>query len=655
MLICNRIFVSFLYLLVCAPVFGQSIQLPSSGISEQGISFSTECQVYEVADDTIDIAHLLAEKGINWAPANAFIPTDNRNIFWVKTAMYNEGEPISTIIEFNHISHLTAYLVHGDSVMEEAYGGEYSKVSDRRKVDARKFVQLKIPPGHTALYFKIRQRKNFAPILDFQIRDAADFYSQMPKKTFLVALLFGSFGILFIYGMILFMGNGHRPYLWLSLTTLMKAVFFSQMIGYFTDVFMPNSPKIAWDMLAVLMYGSGITSLLLVRDFLKLNKDHPKFNLILNGFMVFLAVQCVVICFIKFQHEDYLLANRIGFSGFIPQGLFLVYMFVRLLPKIPRYKRPVIIGIMGFAALTLFTSVNFLFNLEKSYGNFTWNEVIGTLVFLLLYFYTLGQEMQLNEKDKNKALEKVNEITRNQKAELEKTVKERTHELESSKKEIELQNQNLQQRNDKIEILLKEIHHRVKNNLQVVSSLLDLQSRDITDEGTLATFMEGKNRVKAMALIHQKLYQNEGLATIDFKEYVEMLLSELSSIYPSSGKVKTVIATSGNTEFDIDTAVPLALILNELISNAYKYAFEDQKAGELKIDLIEMSSGSHVLTVLDNGSGLPHQFDFAKAKSLGLRLVRRLAKQLYGTADYQNGEGASFRINFTDTYIRKQA
>lgn len=203
------------------------------------------------------------------------------------------------------------------------------------------------------------------------------------------------------------------------------------------------------------------------------------------------------------------------------------------------------------------------------------------------------------------------------------------------------------------ELLLKEIHHRVKNNLQVVSSLLDLQSRGIENEEALATFTEGQNRVKAMALIHQKLYQNENLATINFEDYAKLLIGELGTIYQNGHNIKTEVRSDSHAEFDIDVAVPLGLILNELISNAYKYAFNDLTEGELAVSIRSLGEGKHQLTIEDNGAGLPEAFDFDKAKSLGLRLVRRLAKQLYGSVTYSYDEGAKFVIIFTDTIQRK--
>ncbi|MCE7991914.1 MAG: hypothetical protein HEP71_08035 [Roseivirga sp.] len=221
-------------------------------------------------------------------------------------------------------------------------------------------------------------------------------------------------------------------------------------------------------------------------------------------------------------------------------------------------------------------------------------------------------------------------------------------EISEKSEEVARQRDEISKQNEEKELLLKEIHHRVKNNLQVISSLLDLQSRGIEDEEALATFMEGQNRVKAMALIHQKLYQNENLATIDFAEYAKNLMKELSAVYPMASGVKTSINTSGNSQFDIDTAVPLGLILNELISNAYKHAFNEQNSGVLRVSVESLGEGKHQMTVSDTGSGLPDGFDFMKAKSLGLRLVRRLAKQLYGKLDYEFEEGSQWKVSFVD-------
>jgi len=170
------------------------------------------------------------------------------------------------------------------------------------------------------------------------------------------------------------------------------------------------------------------------------------------------------------------------------------------------------------------------------------------------------------------------------------------------------------------EILLKEIHHRVKNNLQVVSSLLSLQSRSIKDEQALEAINEGRNRVKSMALIHQNLYRDDNLTGIDMKDYVEKLSQSLFVSYnttPEAVKLKTDI---DDIDLDVDTVIPLGLILNELISNSLKYAFSDQPHGVLEIKLKALSDHL-LLAVKDNGKGLPVGWDVNKLSSLGSHVV----------------------------------
>lgn len=213
-------------------------------------------------------------------------------------------------------------------------------------------------------------------------------------------------------------------------------------------------------------------------------------------------------------------------------------------------------------------------------------------------------------------------------------------------------NLEIEKQNEEKALLLKEIHHRVKNNLQVVSSLLDMQSMGLNNEAAKLAVNDGQNRVKAMALIHEKLYQTDDIIHLNFKDYVIQLMCQIAAVYPESQNIEQLVEAD-DIQLDIDTAVPLGLILSELITNGYKYAFKGQNAGFIKIGLQLESAGQYIMTVADNGSGLPNDFDITKAKSLGLKLVRRLSKQLYGSVEYFNDGGAVFVIRFMDTIERK--
>ncbi len=196
------------------------------------------------------------------------------------------------------------------------------------------------------------------------------------------------------------------------------------------------------------------------------------------------------------------------------------------------------------------------------------------------------------------------------------------------------------------ETLLKEVHHRVKNNLQVISSILNLQSENIQDPLSREIFREAQNRVRSMSLIHEKIYQSKNLARIDFGKYIQSLAAYLFRSY-SSNAVGISLETSVEALYlDVDTAVPCGLILNELISNALKHAFPDGRTGKISIKLQSDGTRFNILTVSDNGIGLPRDMDFTNSPSLGMQLVHSLVGQLDGTIETNLQEGTEFRITF---------
>jgi two-component sensor histidine kinase len=197
------------------------------------------------------------------------------------------------------------------------------------------------------------------------------------------------------------------------------------------------------------------------------------------------------------------------------------------------------------------------------------------------------------------------------------------------------------------EVLLKEIHHRVKNNLQVISSLLNLQANQIRDKESAAVFRDSQSRVKAMSLVHERLYQSSDLARIDFAGYVQDVTRHLLRSYQSGPHRVKLQVDVDPVSFNIDTAIPCALIINELVSNAMKYAFPNGREGEIHIRLNQLdATGDLNLCISDNGVGFPVNVSWEKTDSLGLQLVRSLTDQLNGTIQCQLDQGSRFDIRF---------
>ncbi|QLG47157.1 histidine kinase dimerization/phosphoacceptor domain -containing protein [Costertonia aggregata] len=196
--------------------------------------------------------------------------------------------------------------------------------------------------------------------------------------------------------------------------------------------------------------------------------------------------------------------------------------------------------------------------------------------------------------------------------------------------------------------LLKEIHHRVKNNLQMVSSLLSLQTKNTRSKAAIEALEEGKSRVKAMALIHQKLYQNDDLSVIEMQGYIESLVNSVQSVFKKGGHNINITIDAEGVELDIDRAIPFGLILNELVSNSFKYAFPDDKDDNGKIYIhLRKNAEQGFFEYTDNGIGLPEDTDERTQSSMGIRLMNRLVNQLQSVLNIdKTANGVRFWFNF---------
>jgi len=196
------------------------------------------------------------------------------------------------------------------------------------------------------------------------------------------------------------------------------------------------------------------------------------------------------------------------------------------------------------------------------------------------------------------------------------------------------------------EMLLKEIHHRVKNNMQVVSSLLRTQSAQVSNENTKKILEESQNRISAMSLIHELLYQSENLSKIDFQGFIRRLVGNLKSFYQVDNRQVEVVINSKEVSLGIDSAVPCGLIINELVANAFKYAFPGDIPGRINI-LMEQNENDVILVIGDNGIGLPDDFDPSKSMTMGFQLVRNIAEhQLLGEMSLLSEKGTMVSIRF---------
>jgi two-component sensor histidine kinase len=252
------------------------------------------------------------------------------------------------------------------------------------------------------------------------------------------------------------------------------------------------------------------------------------------------------------------------------------------------------------------------------------------------------QDLQVLEHSVRRALERANLIRENRKyrEHLEEEVEKRTSELRATLEEKEL--------------LLQEVHHRVRNNMQIIASLLKLQSGYIKDGDDMEMFRETLNRIKSMAIVHDMFYRSQDFANIRLDSYIrgiENILFRSYGVDPDRIRLITEIA---DVSLGIDTAIPCGLIINELLSNSLKHAFPEGEKGEIRVTLNEMDDGKYELLVSDDGTGIKGGFDIAESETLGLQLVNSLVGQLRAEVDMNTIRGVEVRVRFGELKYRNR-
>lgn len=323
-------------------------------------------------------------------------------------------------------------------------------------------------------------------------------------------------------------------------------------------------------------------------------------------------------------------ALTIYFMGY---AMILMIMFFVLILSISE--------IVYFASITALSFLHILFLsghetvLILGNGGFVFVTIYIVMVFISGIRYTgLLREIEL--------------IRSAEKADFMRTSNEKLQKEIEERKQIA---QRLQYLLEEKEILLKEVHHRVKNNLQVISSILSLQSATTADSNAIALLSESRRRIRAMALIHEKLYKTQNFSGIDFGHYLKQLTHDLVDSYHAAGEdPPNLLVTADSTEINLDQAIPFGLMVNELISNALKYGRPKTGTQVIRVELVRKKD-TIALIVCDNGSGFAPNESVDDSSTLGLQLVKTLTEQLEGTCKFENDVNGGAKVTIEFPYL----
>ncbi|MTI40652.1 7TM diverse intracellular signaling domain-containing protein [Fulvivirga lutimaris] len=460
----------------------------------------------------------------------------------------------------------------------------------------------------------IKANSTYSLLLPVALHYPKDFYTESQLYDFFAAILLGALFVMMLYNFFLWTSVRDNTYLIYCLGILFTIIIQTTIQGY-SFLLLPAAFAPSYYFVSVGIAANVILSVWFCIRLLEI-RNFKKWMLACCYGLMAMGAAIILSEVISLHHLAKVLVVLSTILGSISLLLFGGVLWVKKVVAAKFFTLAWVIYLVGILVYSLRTEGILDHNFFTS--NFAH---IGKFCEVLLLSLALGNKYNTIKIEKENLQLQLNN-------ELEELVSERTLAL----------NMALQEK----DILIKEVHHRVKNNLQVISSILNIQSRSLVDQKAKAAVMEGQSRIKAMSFIHQKLYKGEDLAFIDMESYISDLASYLFKTYKPSNLIHLDLKLDP-IKLDLDSAIPIGLILNELITNAFKYAFIEEAEGTLSIGF-ERQDEQCILSVEDSGIGLP--LNFKEAKTMGMRLINTLSKQIDASLDIENRPGASFKLIF---------
>lgn len=609
---------------------------------------SVESKAVFIIDENFSLDEVIDLNDSLFQPYKYSKLPENQCQFWVKLQLENlQDDKTEMILGTSKFDSISIYFKNDLGFWETRHSGR--KVPNNKKeyhFDANNYLYFELT-GHSRSWiylkiqndFKIKYQYSPLPITVFHM----DYFKEYEdsQKAFTYFFL-GAILLMTFYNLILFFQLRIKIYLYYVLNNISIFLFVLSQRGGLTRFFFDNLQNHEY-ILLVLGNIAFIFYVLFCKEILGFSKTKPKWNRAIKitlfsypFLLVFVLIDPMVAASIGgiiaiSVYTAILIANfQAASKGHTVARLFLIgnlFYYFGIIISILQSSNIFPTEIMGLSA------INYV--------------EIGTIVQLTFFSLTLGYRINVMQETIEKEKEEQEKIKRIEERKRVKIIEEKNIELEKSvfERTQDLANKNGQLRNaiQEKEILLKEIHHRVKNNLQLTSSLLNLQSKQVKDENTKIALREGQARIKSMSMIHQKLYQSDSLSEIPLQEYLNQLTQNVKHTSNIDGK-EIEIEIHTNEKISIDHAIPVGLISNELLTNSFKYAFTNKDYGKISISF-SLENDEAQFIYEDDGVGIEN-IDNQNRNSLGLNLVDMLARQLHGVLETSSSKGLKFTLTF---------
>lgn len=567
----------------------------------------------------------------NFQSIKSFKPQRLDDNFWLLTS-FSVDTSTAAVITFRHLTYAELYLQADtpNAPIIHRKAGAFRPLNEIKNGDSRFHFSLDLERNVAyKLLLKSKHTKKYQPVFDFELSERGNFIEKKTSSELLDLWLQGASSLLIIYIFLSWLTTRYRPFIWLMLFALGFHLYDISLNRYFIDWFLPNSPQHGWLFVQLFLQIGLVGLFLLLIDSWKIRDKSIK--LYRYGKMVVISIFIIALIslIINFFSTNYRLSTQINIYFSLVFLAYAIYTPIALWHQLDKQERYLVYGLGLYVTATIFFNITITLWGEQLYLITPIATKIISIAVVLLFLAGLNARLRQNEKDKLHYLDELNQLQKHQNELLEESVSLRTVELN--------------QRNQRIETLMNELNHRVKNNLQLLYSLNSLQLPTVAEASTTHILKDNIARIKAMMLVNDSLNPshntNEKAASLN--EFIAEIVAHSKRMFVSETPTTITLDIDKELVLDSKVGLSLGLIVSELITNSYKHAFATQSEPAINIS-ISLKDQHWQMQYSDNGSGLKSNKD----NSFGLTLIRDLTRQLKGNVEIVSNNGLTYLFNF---------
>jgi two-component sensor histidine kinase len=629
--------IKFIYILLLSSiiVFAEDNKFIYNSTSGD-INVGSSLEIYEDSTNLLTINEV--SKLNSFINYNKDIPSFglSKSTFWAKFDFINNSEFDDFILHIDKVDVLKLVVYYKDANDNFI---EQTATKNTRSFSKKSFLYNLHLENNQIKTIYIQFKTNWSVVFPVMIDHKYFTYEKLFNDELINGMFTGIFLVMFFYNLFLYFSIRDKSYLFYVCYILLFLLFQLLEDGYFYDYISINTYFTYGLAIRILPVLTGIAAIYFVRYFVKSPLYSPSIDKFYIVIIAFYIINIFITLKPKLEHLSYLCLNTASICA-------TLYAIVLGISVIKKGFKPAWFFIIAWAILmfsVLYYSLSHL-------GVLPYNQItehilkIGSVIEIVLLSLGLANKINVLKSEKESsqalALQLINEkkvIIENQNMHLENMVAERTKKLED-------RNIVISKKNKEKSIMMREIHHRVKNNLQMISSMVRIQSRYEDNDESQYSLKQVERRIQTMALLHEKIYQSENLSEINIKAYIRSIVLDLFTIY-NVEKTTTYNLNIINYKYETETVLYLGLLINELLTNALKHSFLDEEKGHIKIKIEVINEKEHKLTISSSGKRINIE-EFYNSKSLGNHLINNFVRQLDGTLTINNSPETSFEILF---------